>query len=277
MMKDGNYLYKKSTALRHSPFNIRYSTFVVLALLLLALPKLAPATPVNINSASSAELTQLPFIGEARAAAIINHRRQHGPFASPSDLVAVNGIGERSLTALTPLISVGPSKKNGVEAEAQESLSMGHGQIMVLADDDYFPTLLRFIRGARSSIEMTMFLFKRGTRPANRPRQLAAELVKARQRGVRVRLVLDNSDWNEGVSRDNKKTARYLRRHGVEVRLDSPSTTNHTKMVIIDDRFSFVGSHNMTNSALSRNHEMSLLLDNPRLARQLQTYIKNIH
>ena len=57
-----------------------------------------------------------------------------------------------------------------------------------------------------------------------------------------------------------------LRRNKISVYFDSRKTTTHTKIVVIDKRFCFIGSHNMTHSALAYNHEFSLLIDNLSLA-----------
>ncbi len=59
---------------------------------------------VNVNTASEAELTQLPGIGPAKAAAIVQHRTQNGPFKSLADLDAVSGIGPATLANITPLV-----------------------------------------------------------------------------------------------------------------------------------------------------------------------------
>jgi len=59
---------------------------------------------VNVNTATEAELTQLPGIGPAKAAAIVQHRSQNGPFKSLTDLDAVSGIGPATLANITPLV-----------------------------------------------------------------------------------------------------------------------------------------------------------------------------
>jgi len=55
---------------------------------------------VNINTATKAELEQLPFIGPKTAAAIIIYRREHGHFKTIDDLKGVKGIGDKKLKAL---------------------------------------------------------------------------------------------------------------------------------------------------------------------------------
>jgi competence protein ComEA len=62
--------------------------------------------PLDLNKASAAELEELPGIGPSRAAAIVEHRERHGPFAVPGDLRAVPGIGEVTFQNLAPLVVV---------------------------------------------------------------------------------------------------------------------------------------------------------------------------
>ena len=58
----------------------------------------ALAAPVNINSADAAHLeAELIGVGADKAAAIIQYREDHGPFASVDDLVNVKGIGEKTI------------------------------------------------------------------------------------------------------------------------------------------------------------------------------------
>lgn len=52
---------------------------------------------ININTASIAQLTQLPNIGVKKAQAIVDYRRQHGAFMSVDDLVQVKGIGKKTV------------------------------------------------------------------------------------------------------------------------------------------------------------------------------------
>ena len=57
---------------------------------------------VDVNSAPVEELAQLPGLGPALAARIVEHRRVHGPFAAATGLLAVPGIGPATLERMTP-------------------------------------------------------------------------------------------------------------------------------------------------------------------------------
>jgi competence ComEA-like helix-hairpin-helix protein len=65
-----------------------------------------PAIPlrftVDLNTAASGELSQLPGVGPALARRIVDHRALHGPFQSPDELLDVPGIGETTLDRLLP-------------------------------------------------------------------------------------------------------------------------------------------------------------------------------
>ncbi len=67
----------------------------------------APTRPINLNTATATELTQLPKVGAKAAERIIAYRKQHGGFQRPEDLLAVKGIGEKSFLKLKPYLTVG--------------------------------------------------------------------------------------------------------------------------------------------------------------------------
>lgn len=55
------------------------------------------ATPVNINTATAEQLTELKGIGPNKAKAIVQYRQEKGPFSSVEELVLVKGIGQSTL------------------------------------------------------------------------------------------------------------------------------------------------------------------------------------
>jgi competence protein ComEA len=67
-----------------------------------AAPKAVPAKPVNINTASKAELDVLPGIGPVKAQAIIDAR----PFKTIEDIMKVKGIKEGEFSKIKDLITV---------------------------------------------------------------------------------------------------------------------------------------------------------------------------
>lgn len=62
--------------------------------------------PLNVNRASAEELEKLPGIGPALAARIVAFREAHGPFRTVDDLLAVPGIGPKTLAGFRDLVTV---------------------------------------------------------------------------------------------------------------------------------------------------------------------------
>ncbi len=63
---------------------------------------------LNLNQASVADLEELPGIGAALAARIIERRNTKGPYQSIDELREVSGIGEKLFAQIAPLVTVGP-------------------------------------------------------------------------------------------------------------------------------------------------------------------------
>jgi competence protein ComEA len=63
-----------------------------------------PTTPVNINTATTAELERLPRIGPAMAQRIVDWRTTNGRFTSVDDLLSVTGIGQKTLDEFKDLV-----------------------------------------------------------------------------------------------------------------------------------------------------------------------------
>jgi competence protein ComEA len=61
---------------------------------------------VSLNTASAAELQQLPGIGPVLAQAIVAEREAHGPFRNATDLTRVKGIGAATVRRLEGRIVV---------------------------------------------------------------------------------------------------------------------------------------------------------------------------
>ncbi len=70
-------------------------------------PPAPQVAKININTAGKEDLMLLPGIGEVLAMNILNYRNENGPFTAFSDLLLVDGIGEKRLDAILDMITLG--------------------------------------------------------------------------------------------------------------------------------------------------------------------------
>src|ERR1700742_214903 len=73
----------------------------------LSATKKPPAHPIDINSANSAQLQEVPGIGPATADKILQMRKSYGAFKSVDDLLSVRGIGPKRLEKMRKYLVAG--------------------------------------------------------------------------------------------------------------------------------------------------------------------------
>ncbi len=84
----------------------------ILPIAAVLLPLMAFAAPVDVNTADAATLSaSLKGVGLAKAEAIVEYRKKHGPFKNADELSLVKGIGERTVELNRADIKVGPVRK----------------------------------------------------------------------------------------------------------------------------------------------------------------------
>ena len=66
----------------------------------------AAGVPLDLNTATAQQLDELPGVGPATAAAILDERDRRGRFTAVDDLLDVSGIGDAKLERLRDLVRV---------------------------------------------------------------------------------------------------------------------------------------------------------------------------
>jgi phosphatidylserine/phosphatidylglycerophosphate/cardiolipin synthase-like enzyme len=90
---------------------------------------------------------------------------------------------------------------------------------------------------------------------------IAAALVDAHKRGVKVQVLLDKSQRTEKYS-----SADFVAHAGISTSIDSKHAIAHNKVMVIDGRTVVTGSFNFTKAAEEHNAENLLVLQDALLA-----------
>lgn len=196
--------------------------------------------------------------------------------ASTASLLAVFLIG----LVVGGLIVYIFTSKRGLEGYYQETVTItqqietvGEYNYTILIDKDYYNELIKWLPRANSSVYVIMFVIKYDPRDPKDPvNRILDTLINLSKKGVDVKIVVDDE-----TKRSYPETIDYLLRHNVSIKLDeSASRTTHTKLVIIDGKIVFFGSHNWTQSALTQNHEVSIMIMSKEVANKLTQYFNSI-
>jgi phosphatidylserine/phosphatidylglycerophosphate/cardiolipin synthase-like enzyme len=159
-----------------------------------------------------------------------------------------------------------------IRPQAQQAV-LPEGGVLFLPDETYFGNLTYYLDLANESVYVVMYVVKYDSNEPNDPVNiLLRKLVDLYSRGIDVKIVIDDQTYQS-----YPETISYLVESGVPVRLDeSKAKTTHAKIVIIDGKYVFIGSHNWTESALTSNHEATLLVNSSKLAKLVLEYFNGI-
>lgn len=96
---------------------------------------------------------------------------------------------------------------------------------------------------------------------------IAAHLIAAKKRGVKVNVILDKSQKTQRYS-----ASRFLVNQHIPCWIDYKPAIAHNKIMIIDEKAVITGSFNFTKAAQNKNAENLLIIRDPALA---NLYLKN--
>ncbi len=91
---------------------------------------------------------------------------------------------------------------------------------------------------------------------------IADALIRARNRGIGVKVVMEKSQVGKGSEYER------LRNAGIEVRLDKNTDLMHNKFMIVDGKIVATGSFNWSKHAHEKNDENLLIIYSEELAQK---------
>lgn len=136
----------------------------------------------------------------------------------------------------------------------------------------YHQILHKYLAQAKTSITIAMyFIIINPEDQADPVNQLVNDLIAAKNRGVKIKVILEDSKLKE-----NRPAYEKLRANNITVYFDTSQHLLHIKEVVIDDRYVFMGSANWSKAAIEDNYEATYFQDSLPDALASKQYIDNI-
>jgi len=158
-------------------------------------------------------------------------------------------------------------------------------EVKDISGREYYPTVKEALQGAKESIYVVMYQVS--LHPYDKTTKvykLIEELMRAKERGVVLKIILDqNIDFVTGqdiykwaAKGKNAWCFKMLKEAGIDVEYDNLTTYTHAKAIVIDNEIIIMGSSNWSESAFSKNAETNVLIKSKGLASELLKYFETI-
>jgi phosphatidylserine/phosphatidylglycerophosphate/cardiolipin synthase-like enzyme len=136
------------------------------------------------------------------------------------------------------------SKHGGTEEVEVYFSPKGHCQDEIIEE----------LKKAKVQLDVTMYTFT--------AKELAETLIRAKARGVKVRVYLD-----DGMKGGKYSQAKPLEEAGIPVKFDNHVGLMHNKFVVVDKQILITGSYNWTKRAEEQNDENVVIIHDEEIAK----------
>lgn len=130
-------------------------------------------------------------------------------------------------------------------------------------DDPMDNAVRPLLQGARTRIDIAIFFLTH--------KGIAADLIAAQRRGVKVRIVIDSTGASNGYSKHE-----LLRAAGIPVKIENWGGKMHTKAAAIDGEHVIMGSMNWTSAGENGNDENTIVLHSRAHAEQFHAFYDDL-
>jgi len=136
----------------------------------------------------------------------------------------------------------------------------------IIIGKEYPRVVGEFVRNAKKSIKILIYDWRwyKGE-VGTKIQKFNREIINATKRGVKVEALV-NIEVIKSQLRGSK----------IKIKKVDTKKTMHAKMLIVDDRFLILGSHNLTKNAFEINHEVSVVIDDSLAVSRCVEFFNNL-
>jgi phosphatidylserine/phosphatidylglycerophosphate/cardiolipin synthase-like enzyme len=137
-----------------------------------------------------------------------------------------------------------------------------NGQVTPIIGAEYPKVVVPLIDSAKQSINILMFDWRWYFAGLGSPAQeFNQALIRAHRRGVKVQCLINSMDVEQN-----------LKNLGLDAKRINSKNLLHSKLVLIDQQLTVIGSHNISSHAFEKNFETSCLIECPEIVSHYKRY-----
>lgn len=156
----------------------------------------------------------------------------------------------------------GKYHRNKEKITTQGALQVGESEISIYfspTDNAIENEIIPLVQNAKKYIYVPVFVITH--------KKLINELILAKKRGVDVKIILDATGASNRYSPD-----KMIRNSGIALKVENRAGKMHMKTMLIDDKYTIVGSMNFSKSGEKYNDENVVIIENSALTSKFKSH-----
>ncbi len=135
-------------------------------------------------------------------------------------------------------------------------------KVKLILDEKFLVVAAALIKAAKKEVYVEAYLMSKPRRKKpGKEELLYNELLGAMRRGLDCKVILNYTNPENKMIKENVAASEWLKAQGISVRAVGRNRTVHAKMIIVDGVSLILGSHNWTSRAMTRNIEASVQVE----------------
>ena len=149
--------------------------------------------------------------------------------------------------------------------------------VQPLVGEHFFPAVTQYIDQADKSLSICIFTARYYRNQSRNPvNSFFDALRRAARRGVNVRFLLNQNFGDQRALQNNLFIIQHFKNKNFQTAFAGKSTRIHSKLILIDDKITIVGSHNYSARAHRTNFETSVAVQSDAFAQYFAAYYERL-
>lgn len=149
--------------------------------------------------------------------------------------------------------------------------------IETLKDEQFLPVAKGLVQSATKSIYISTFKVEIISKPRGQKLfDFFSVLANKADNGIDVRVIISPREDGKHIPPTNAKAVKFFAKTNIKVKHLHSNRLCHAKIILVDNIYAIVGSHNLSVRACHYNFELSSYITDLKYCQDLKTIYENI-